>query len=119
MKIQKLLIIACVAGGAYACNGDIKDYCAAQAECEGGNDADEDACVEQISASEEVAASYDCSDQWQKAADCNFENASCQTDPSDNEKYFSSRPPGGDDPCTDEEDAFDACVAAASKLDDQ
>lgn len=58
------------------CNSRYAKYCENDRSCEGGNDRDVDACIEQQRALEEVSAAYDCEDQWDAFATC-LETLAC------------------------------------------
>jgi hypothetical protein len=84
-----------------ACGSSYGDRCAAAIQCSGGNDRDVDACVALVSAAEEVAAAYDCSDAYFKHADCIDNTSTCR------DKHFESN-------CKAESDALKTCENAAS-----
>jgi len=46
-------------------------------DCEGGNDADLDACVVDSEATEDVAYTYDCGDFWEDLVACTDERSRC------------------------------------------
>ena len=77
------------------------DTCERQAECEGGNDLDIDACVAGFEGSADVAAAYDCGDPFDKLVDCFDRTGNC-----DSNDYKTN--------CDDEEDALKKCQEAAS-----
>jgi hypothetical protein len=118
MPMRSTLFGLCLAAAGFACNGDVKDYCEKMIECEGGNDADQDACVEGIDGAQEVAAAYDCADQFDAMFQCEMESSSCQ-DNGNGGKNFTSTDSAGNDPCDDEEAAYGTCVQAASNLDEE
>ena len=84
------------------CSGTFSDLCEREKTCEGGNDADVDACVERIRGGEDIASAYDCGDPFDKLIDCLDSKASCV-----NGKI-------NDDGCKAEEDALESCQKAAS-----
>ena len=86
-----------------ACKSTYASTCEASIACEGGNDADIDACIEQARGAEEVAAAYDCSDPFEAYADCAKERSVCK------EGKFKT-----DDSCEAQEEAVEACVKAGS-----
>lgn len=51
--------------------------CADKMDCEGGNDADVDACVIQSEAAEDVAYNYDCGDDWDEYVACLEDRSRC------------------------------------------
>ncbi len=97
-----------VAAGMFAftgCGGSVGDYCEQWAKCEGGNDLDEDACVEKRTGEASVADVYDCGDEWDARMDCLAENSTCD---SEKDKLESG------DACDSEKDKLDACIDAGS-----
>ena len=108
--IRRLLFSGLWVGCAAAltgCYGDIKDYCEKEAACEGGNENDEKACVEEMKGMRDAAKEYDCKDQFDEAMECEVDNGYC--DSQDN--YFTSG-----DACNAEEDKYYACLVANSNL---
>ncbi len=59
------------------CSGLHSDICEQTIQCEGGNDADIDACVAQLDGEEDVAAAYDCGDPWDKYIECVGDKIDC------------------------------------------
>lgn len=84
------------------CSSTYSDLCEKQKDCEGGNDKDVDACVEQARGLEEVAEAYGCSDAFDKQIDCVAAKSTCT------EKNFDTNG------CESESKALVACVGAAS-----
>jgi len=84
-----------------ACGSVYSDLCDRQAQCQGGNDADIDACVASAEGAEEVASAYDCGDPYDKLVDCLDRTSNCD------DKNFQST-------CNDEYQALDLCEDAAS-----
>lgn len=62
---------------AVSCSGATGDYCDKEHDCEGGNDADRDACVARAQASSDVADDYDCGDQYGEYLDCIADKSTC------------------------------------------
>lgn len=89
------------------CSGRFADLCEKEKDCQGGNDADVDACIERSRGAEEVASAYDCSEPFEKYADCLEEKSTCGDN--NGRKSFSS---GG--ACNAAEEAFESCQQAAS-----
>ena len=87
--------------GLVGCTSRARSFCDSKIQCEGGNDADVEACVIGVESSEDVAAAYDCGSAFDKAADCVETAGRC-----DAGKYKSS--------CDAEDDALEACIKAAS-----
>jgi hypothetical protein len=98
------IFVAVLALSLSNCASKYHDYCQAQADCEGGNDKDVDACVDSLRGTENAVGEYDCGDQWDDAFDCLDGKGICDnghykvTDPSCNAKLAS----------------YAACVKAAS-----
>lgn len=84
-----------------ACGTSYGDLCASTVQCEGGNDADVNACVALRNGAENKAAAYDCSDAYFKHLDCVEKTSTCS------KTRF-------DDNCNSESDALHACENAAS-----
>lgn len=61
------------------CGPTAGDYCEDQMACAGGNEEDQDACVEMVDLSDEYADIEGCGDEWDDLFDCFFDNATCQT----------------------------------------
>lgn len=104
----KLTLAACgfVALASVACKSTYSDYCKARQECEGGNDADIDACIETSRASEDVASAYDCEDSFDKYAECYKAKGSCKS--VGNTKFYDLSA------CGEEAKAYSSCTQAAS-----
>ncbi len=96
--LSVLLVSAAALGG---CGSQFRKYCQAEADCEGGNDKDVDACIAQANGAEESASAYDCSDAFSKLADCYERTGNCEKG-----KYTSN--------CGSESQALGSCEAAAS-----
>jgi len=84
-----------------ACGTSYGDLCASAVQCQGGNDADVNACVAVAKGTEREAAAYDCSDAYFKRLDCIEKTSTCS------KTHF-------DDNCNSESDALRACENAAS-----
>lgn len=84
-----------------ACGTSYSDICASSIQCEGGNDADVNACVAVLNGAEDEAAAYDCSDAYFKRLDCVEKTSTCS------KTHF-------DDNCGAESSALHACEQAAS-----
>jgi hypothetical protein len=84
------------------CSGTFSDICEKEKDCEGGNDADIDACVEGARGAEEVASAYDCSDAFDKVVDCTVDRGVCK------DGHFDSSA------CDAEQKALQSCQRAAS-----
>jgi hypothetical protein len=83
------------------CGSRFKTYCEKRAECSGGNDKDQNACIAEAEGQRDVASAYDCSDPFDKVADCYESTGHCSGG-----KYTTS--------CDAEEAALGACEKAAS-----
>ena len=86
------------------CSSRYRDDCQAEADCEGGNDADVDACVDGKKAQEDIADAYDCGDAFNDAADCLEGKGVCEN------AHFSVKDPS----CDAKRTALAACEKAAS-----
>lgn len=73
--------------------------CEAEMDCEGGNDADIDACVVVYEAQEDVADTYDCGDFYDDYIACFDERARCSGDSFD-----------ANNDCNSERDRWSDCV---------
>ena len=103
--ILSLLLTSAVLLALPACS-KYSDFCQKEADCEGGNDNDVDACVEASRGQEDVADAYDCSDEYDDLFDCVDENASCKSN------HFSA----GDD-CDSKAEALSDCIKKSSSKD--
>ncbi len=102
-KVLVTLAAALLVGGAsVGCHSTYKDYCEQKQQCEGGNDKDIDACIEEARAQEDVASAYDCTDAYDKYADCYKVKGACK-----NGKFDLSA-------CSAEGTAYFTCNNAAS-----
>ena len=84
-----------------ACGTSYGDICASAIQCEGGNDADVNACVAVANGAEDAAAAYDCADAYFKQLDCVEKTSTCS------KGDFNSN-------CNSERDALRSCEQAAS-----
>lgn len=75
--------------------------------CEGGNDKDIDACVEETKGTEATAEAYGCGDELDQLFECSEPKFSCK------EKKYRA-----DDACADQAKALSACINAASSRGD-
>ena len=87
------------------CSSRYRDDCQAKIDCEGGNDADVDACVDGKKGSEDIADAYDCGDAYGDAADCLEGKGSCK------DGHYSTNL---DQTCTAKLTALVTCEKAAS-----
>ena len=97
----RFALVLALASPLGACGGWARDHCEQRAACQGGNEADIDACVVGIDAAEEVADAYDCGEAYSKYVDCVAASAFC-----DSGKFKNG--------CGELDDALDACIDAAS-----
>lgn len=86
---------------AVSCSGTTGDYCDKKQNCEGGNDADYDACVAGANASSDIADDYDCGDQYGKYFDCAADKSTCNNGRLDGS------------PCASESTSLLTCLEAA------
>jgi hypothetical protein len=112
MKMSKIygksslgLIAMAMALGTIGCYSDIRDYCEQQTKCEGGNDNDEDACVEQMKGEKKAAKEYGCRKEYNDYMECAAENNSCE------EEFFME-----DEKCFSKEEKLWECVEKESEL---
>jgi hypothetical protein len=96
----KLVLMAVALTALASCGSRFSDYCEAQAQCVGGNDADIDACIASSEGEADVAAAYDCSDAFDRVVDC-LDTARCEDGDFDVN-------------CGDEIKAYGSCADAAS-----
>lgn len=87
------------AGSLVGCGGAEGELCAIADECVNGNDADLDACENDLSTAADVAAVYDCSAEWDELIACAIDNNDC------NDGEFEI-----DDSCEDESEDYDDCI---------
>jgi hypothetical protein len=85
------------------CSSKIATLCEQQQTCEGGNDKDVKACEEEIAGERDVAAAYDCKDQFNQVLECVTDKGSC------NNKRFV-----GGTSCNALSESLEACKKAAS-----
>ena len=84
------------------CGGGVgADSCNASIECEGGNDADINACIAATEGLANEAAAYDCSDAFDKLIECVDKVGICKSG------HYQAD-------CGDEADALSKCEKAAS-----
>ena len=101
LRVRRSILVAVAALALVGCGSKYKTYCEDQAQCIGGNDADIDACVAEAEGQKDVAAAYDCSDPWDKLADCYENKGTCK-----NKQYTAD--------CSSEVSALQSCEKAAS-----
>ncbi len=79
--MTKVLALAGLALGvtlSAGCKSRFADICKSISECSGGNEADIKACEVSYDTDADVAAAYDCSDPYDKLADCYEASGKCQ-----------------------------------------
>ncbi len=84
------------------CSAREKSICDKYATCEGGNDADKSACVDNWIGRTQYATAYNCGEAWSKYLDCMDASAFCN---SGNLKT---------DSCSAQSQAVATCINAAS-----
>jgi hypothetical protein len=62
------------------CSGRYSDLCTMADDCEGGNDADYDACVSDLETEEDIASNWGCDQEWDELIDCALDNNDCNND---------------------------------------
>ncbi len=92
-----LLVASLLAAG---CGPSIGGYCALAADCEGGNDADEEACNIRFEELEELGNLKNCSQEFEDWFTCVEEDSRCNDD-----RYVTD-----DDACGPEKDQFKRCA---------
>ena len=70
MRITWGILVAAMMVGVTGCMGDIKDYCEVSIKCAGGNENDEEACIERYKAEKKWAGEYGCRKEWKDAMEC-------------------------------------------------
>lgn len=81
------------------CGGAEGELCALADECANGNDADLDACENDLSTQAELAGVYDCSEEWDELIACAIDNNDCD----DGEFEI-------DDDCENESEDYEDCI---------
>ncbi len=97
--LSNVCLVAAMAAVLPACDR-FGTYCEEMMDCEGGNDADVEACVAQAEETEEHASLWDC-DEW---FDAYFECVEVESD-CDNDRYNVD----GDN-CDDESQDYSSCM---------
>lgn len=90
----------CFGAALSGCGGGTGGFCDAAAECEGGNDADVDACNDRFDTATELADLKNCTSEWDEYFDCRDENARCNDDNYDSDG----------DTCESERERYNKCV---------
>lgn len=101
LTARRSILVAVAALALVGCGSKYKSFCEAQAQCIGGNDADINACVAEAEGQKDVASAYDCSDPWDKLADCYDNKGTCKS-----QQYTAD--------CGAEASALQSCEKAAS-----
>jgi hypothetical protein len=89
---------ALVLAASTGCSG-FSSFCADAMDCEGGNDADTEACEIELDAAEEKAAIENCTEEFDAYFTCVEENSDCEDD------NWTS-----DDKCEDEAEDLGDCL---------
>lgn len=87
--------------------------CEVICDCEHCNDQAKIEACNQLGTAEDIAAAYDCSDQWNAYTVCFEERGVCDA----KESRFSTRDDMGNDKCQDEQDDLQNCIDSASAHD--
>ena len=93
-----LVLVGVAASG---CGAQFDGYCTKKMQCEGGNDADIDACAATLAAGRSYAEAYDCAVPYGKYTDCLDNRATCES------RAYGAK-------CDDEAKALASCEEAAS-----
>jgi hypothetical protein len=91
---------------------DIIDYCGLIAQCEGGNDMDEKACVEDAKGDRSENAVYNCGEKYDQWLECEVDQGHCYYDEDLEDDIY-----GDDGKCDGTEDALSECIRNASAWD--
>ena len=110
-NLLMLLMMAALVFVASGCNMDIRDYCEAKMNCIGGNEADEDACVEQYDGEEDAADEYDCEDQFDYMMECLANKSECVESEYGDYSYFTDN---GE--CEEKQGNYYECIRDASAI---
>jgi hypothetical protein len=78
--MKNILLLLASLALATGCAGRAGDYCDAACQCEGCSDVEYDECVIQYEATEETAATYGCSVDFDIAHECVMTNNDCIAD---------------------------------------
>lgn len=78
LKLSALALV--LASGVVGCGSSYSAYCTEKMDCEGGNDADLEACEISNEASEDVASVYGCDVEWEEFFLCVEEDSDCDND---------------------------------------
>ncbi len=97
-------LLAALAVTLHACN-PYGDYCQEAMDCEGGNEADIDACVVDIEEAEEHASLWDCDEWFDAAFECAEVESECE-----NDRYGVPTDSDGHSRCEDEQEDYQACA---------
>jgi hypothetical protein len=109
-KATALVLVSLTALWFSGCYKDIRDYCEEMVDCEGGNDEDEKACVEELKGERKAAREYDCRDEFDDMLECFVDHGDCED--GDYGDYFSIG-----ETCSDEQEDLWDCEDDASGFD--
>jgi hypothetical protein len=93
-------VVLWVASACAGCGGGAGSYCNEARQCEGGNDADEQACNIREDEGAQLADLRNCSQEYDDFASCVYDNARC------NNKAYTP----DDQTCADEADRYAKCI---------
>jgi hypothetical protein len=85
------------------------DYCTEAMDCQDGNDADIEACVESREGACDLATLYGCEDEFNAAEECELEESDCNND------VYTTVDSGGDN-CEEEHEDLSDCMSDSSPL---
>ncbi|MFO0553140.1 MAG: hypothetical protein U0271_32430 [Polyangiaceae bacterium] len=100
VRFVGLFTLAAASSFVLGCGASIGGYCAAAAECEGGNAPDEDACNTRFNELQDLADLKNCTDEYDAWFECVAEESRCNDD-----RYVTD-----EDVCGSEEDQFQRCA---------
>jgi hypothetical protein len=101
-------LVALSVGLAGSCNS-YGDYCTEKMDCEGGNDADIEACIEGREGAADLASLYGCSDEFDAAEECELAESDCTNE------VYTTVDSGGDN-CEDEHQDLGDCMGDTSPI---
>lgn len=107
VQITRIAVAGVLLMSLNGCYGDIKDYCEVKIKCLGGNENDEEACVEQYKTEKRVSKEYDCKDEWKDQMECMADQVEC-------DETFNV--PTGEEDCVTEITKWQECIQRGSEL---
>ncbi|MCP4679024.1 MAG: hypothetical protein GY854_26740 [Deltaproteobacteria bacterium] len=102
------------AGLAGCHRAQMRDYCEGERKCEGGNDADEKACVEYMKGERAAAKEYDCKSEYDDVLECWADKSSCKTEEIEDHDSYGLKKYTDDGACDGKVESLWRCVDGAS-----